>query len=84
MGENNVLYMPIKNLRRKYRRNEPCPHCASGRKFKFCCGSPLRQPGSDLPRLIRTAGKPHEKPIAFVGAVPKPLGPIPAQREILR
>ena len=29
---------------RKVGRNEPCP-CGSGKKFKFCCGSPAK---SDL------------------------------------
>lgn len=28
----------IRNTRRKVRRNEPCPFCRSGRKFKLCCG----------------------------------------------
>lgn len=32
------LVPPIVNVRPLVRRNEPCRFCASGRKFKFCCG----------------------------------------------
>lgn len=31
---------PIVNTARLVRRNEVCPGCASGKKFKHCCGAP--------------------------------------------
>ena len=33
---------PPPDFGRKVGRNEPCP-CGSGKKYKFCCGSPTRQ-----------------------------------------
>ena len=48
---------PIRNTRRVVQRNEPCPFCTSGLKFKRCHGKP--QDG-------------------------KALGPIPAERKVLK
>lgn len=33
---------PIVCARRKVRRNEPCPFCTSGKKFKKCHGATKR------------------------------------------
>lgn len=35
----------------KIRRNAPCP-CGSGKKYKKCCGDPLKQTGDILPEVL--------------------------------
>ncbi len=37
MSGQHKKIMPIVNVQRLIRRNERCPGCASGKKFKFCC-----------------------------------------------
>ena len=65
----------IVNTRRKVRRNEPCPFCTSGKKFKKCHGALIK---SDEMVPTRAAGHSHERPtlLAYTPAVKK--GPRPA------
>jgi hypothetical protein len=52
-------------MEQKLGRNDPCP-CGSGKKFKKCCGSPLKQgipqklPPATLNTNVRTMGVPGE------------------------
>lgn len=64
---------PIRCARRKVRRNEPCPFCTSGRKFKRCHGAPVEQ---DVPRGTHVAGKDGEQPAFMIYTARKALGPM--------
>lgn len=74
------IYMPIKNTRRKVGRNESCPFCASGKKFKHCHGAPVR--GETAVECI-AAGNASEKPVRFSYTPAGHKGPRPAAREVI-
>jgi hypothetical protein len=66
-----MKFGPIMNTRRRVRRNEPCPFCASGIKFKRCHGAP---------QVVEIP--PEERPFpGYTGRIGK--GPRPAMREQL-
>lgn len=69
---------PIVNLRRKVRRNESCPFCRSGRKFKLCCGAPQTVDTGGLMLAARAAGRPHERPVLFAFDKRVSIGPVPS------
>jgi hypothetical protein len=62
------MLTPIVNTRRKVHRNEPCPFCTSGIKFKKCHGAPIKGPAPEG-SLITTAV--HK-------------GPRPAMRKVIK
>ena len=70
---------PITNVRRKVRRNEPCPFCASGIKFKRCHG----QADRPEPYVVTAAGHPQEHPVSFLFHPIVHKGPRPAERKVL-
>ncbi len=69
---------PIVYTRRRVGRNERCPFCTSGRKFKVCHGASI-----PTECLMTAAGHAQEQPAAFVCTLTTPKGPRPAMRERL-
>lgn len=64
---------PIVCARRKVGRNEPCPFCASGMKFKKCHGAPTVREHTER---ISLAGHPQEKPATIPHITAEGLGPM--------
>lgn len=69
---------PICNTRRLVKRNEKCPFCTSGKKFKHCHLRPT-------PRreLFTAAGHAQEDPLTFACTTTVPKGPRPAERKVI-
>lgn len=71
---------PIRNTRRKVGRNESCPFCTSGKKFKSCHGSAVT---SAEQLVCVAAGHPQERPVRFESTGRVHKGPRPAERKVI-